>query len=75
MHGSSAWERETRHPFCLTGGDMQTVYIDHSRMQLEREGEAILLRDRAGSRVTTLPTRAMERLILQGNVVCSTRMS
>lgn len=54
---------------------MQTVYIDHSRMQLEREGEAILLRDRAGSRVTTLPTRAMERLILQGNVVCSTRMS
>lgn len=51
---------------------MQTVYIDHSGMQLEREGEAILLRDRAGSRVTTLPTRAMERLILQGDVVCST---
>ncbi len=51
---------------------MQTAYLDHRDLQIGFEGGTIVLRDQDGQRLGTLPARNIERLILQGEMLCST---
>lgn len=51
---------------------MQTVYLDRSGIQCQREGKTLVLRNAEGERLGTLPTRNIERLIIQGEATFST---
>lgn len=51
---------------------MQTIYLDHSGIQCRQEGNTVVLRDAEEKRLGTLPMRNIERLIIQGDVLCST---
>jgi len=45
---------------------MTVLYVDRREMRIEREGKAIVLRD-GEKRLTSIPMRMLERLVIQGN--------
>jgi len=51
---------------------MQTAYLDHPGMRVALENGTIVLRAPDGLRLGTLPSKNLERLILQGDILCST---
>lgn len=51
---------------------MRTAYLDRPGMRIEFENGTIVLRAPDGQRLGTLPGKNLERLILQGEMLCST---